>query len=241
MTQAKTKRRTSMAFRWRSFCHAAALLLLLGPAGRAQADLSLSQVIVDLTPDKPPRDDIEVWNTGDEPIYVVAEPSEVIDPGLPSERRVSQRDPEQLGLLVSPGRMVLEPGQRRLLRIAALAKRDQRDRIWRVVVKPVVGNVTASQTALKILVGYDVLVILRPSRPAERVVAEHQGQHLILHNLGNTNAELFQGQQCAATGICRALPARRLYAGASWDQELPGDGPVSYVVKVGDRTAPRRF
>ena len=219
-----------------------AALFLLFCAAPARADLSVSQVIVDLAPDRPPRDDIEVWNNGGERIYVVAEPSEIADPGLPDERRVQQRDPEQLGLLVSPNRMMLEPGQRRLLRIAALGTRGERDRIWRVVVKPVVGQVTASQSALKILVGYDVLVILRPPKPKGQVVESRQGRHLSLRNLGNTNIELFAGRQCESSGGgCHDLPAHRLYAGASWQQELPSDGPITYNVKIGGRTAPQRF
>ena len=117
--------------------------LLAATVVPAQAEMVLSQVIVDMQPGKPSHDDIEVWNDGPERMYVVAESAQIQSPGTPAERRVRIADPALSGLLVTPQRMVLEPGQRRIIRVAALLPRDLSERIYRITVKPVAGPVTA--------------------------------------------------------------------------------------------------
>jgi P pilus assembly chaperone PapD len=152
-------------------------------------------------------------------------------------------DPGTGGLLVTPQRMILQPGERKLLRVAAVGGRLASDRIWRVTVKPVAGPVTAQVTALKLLVGYDVLVIYRPMAPQPQLTGDRNGNQLTIHNLGNTNVELYEGKQCSAPGAadCKTLPPRRLYAGASWQQTLPNSGGVEYHVAVGSSSSVQKF
>ncbi|QKR99774.1 hypothetical protein F9288_09090 [Sphingomonas sp. CL5.1] len=219
----------------------AASLAVCHPAP-ARAEMVLSQVIVDLQPGTPAHDDIEVWNNGPDRMYVVAEPSEIRSPGLPDEKRLSDPDPAVTGLLVTPQRMVLEPGERRTLRVSAVVPRAAADRIYRVVVRPVAGPVSASATAIKVLIGYDVLVLFRPDRVAGDLTATRSGRSLSIHNGTNTAQELFDGTQCDPAGRnCQKLGATRLYAGATWQQELPYDTPVDYHVTAGRGTTNKRF
>lgn len=195
----------------------------------ANAEMVLDHVIVDLDPAKPLRDDIEVQNTGPDTLYIVAEPWEVLDPGTPRQRRVANPDPRASGLLVSPQRIVLEPGQRRLVRVAAIGDNSVRDRVYRVTVKPVAGAISAPSSAVKVFVGYDVLVIRRPPIREVKVVAERTGSVIRLRNDGNTAVELFDGKQCDPTGTsCVALPATRLYAGASLEVADKFTTPLRY-------------
>jgi P pilus assembly chaperone PapD len=228
---------------WRKFLiRALALAATVALAADAHAEMVLSQVIVDLLPGKPPREDIEVWNDGDERMYVLAEPFEIRAAGTPAEQRVAVTDPERAGLLVSPLRLVLEPGERRAIRIAAIGARPPADRVYRVTIKPVAGAVTAEASALKVFVGYDTLVLVRPETFAGDLEASRSGRTLTLRNTGNTAHELFDGRQCdAAGGECRELPAKRLYPGASWQQPLPFDTPVSYRSAVGPTVRDREF
>ena len=83
-------------------------------AAPASADLVLSELIVELQPAKQVRDDVEIWNNSPERSYVAVEPREILKPGLPSQSEKRDPDPQKLGLLVSPSRMILEPGQRKL-------------------------------------------------------------------------------------------------------------------------------
>jgi P pilus assembly chaperone PapD len=208
----------------------------------AQAGMALDKVIVDFLPDRPSRDDIEITNSGAEILYVSVEAAEIIDPGEASERRVSHPDPRALGLLVSPNRLALGPGERKILRFSLLQRPVGRDRIYRVAIKPAVGELTATRSALKVMVGYDVLVIARPADARPIITAARQDQALLIRNLGNTNALLFQGRQCDETETeCVELPSMRVYAGNTWQFDLPRDGPVRYLVESGNGTTMETF
>jgi P pilus assembly chaperone PapD len=221
----------------------AAALLGGAFATPASAGLVLSQAVVDIGPAAAAAQDIEVWNDATEVAYVVAQPSEVVAPGQAGEKRVAVDDPGTGGLLVTPQRMILQPGERKLLRVAAVGPRQAADRIWRVTVKPVAGPVTAQVTALKLLVGYDVLVVYRPAVPKPQLVGERSGNQLTIRNAGNTNVELYDGKQCPTPGAtaCKTLPPRRLYAGASWQQTLPATGGVEYHLAVGSTSSVQSF
>ena len=208
----------------------------------ASAELVLDQAVVDLGPDKPPRFDIDASNTGTERIYVVAEPAEIVDPGKPGERRVGNPDPQALGLLVTPQKMILDPGEHKLVRIASIVPRSAVERIYRVTIRPVAGDVTARVTALKVLVGYDVLVIVRPTAMRAAVTGTRRGSTLVLRNDGTTNVEVYQGRQCDAKGAdCKPLAARRLYAGAVWEQPIDPARPADYRIKANDTVEQKRF
>ncbi|MBW6530506.1 hypothetical protein KZ820_07135 [Sphingomonas sp. RRHST34] len=222
---------------------AAVSLTAIAIAPPAHANIVLSQVVVDFAAGSDLAQDIEVANDGKEVAYVAVAPFEITAPGTPEEGRTAIVDPEAGGLLVSPQRLILQPGERKPIRIAAIRPRAEADRVYRVTVKPVAGPVSAAVTALKLLIGYDVLVIQRPAAPAGRVVGRRDGETLLLRNEGNTNTELYDGKLCADAipANCRALPSRRLYSGATWSQPLPGPGRVSYQVAVGAASHEERY
>ena len=208
-----------------------AVAAILQPAS-ASAELVLSQLIVDLQSGRHVREDVEIWNNSPERAYVAVQPSEIADAGLDGERRLDERDPGKLGLLVSPARMILEPGQRKLVRIAAIAPPAERERVYRVTVKPVAGELDAQESGLKILVGYDVLVLVRPIDPNPAVTGVRNGNLLTIQNHGNVSVELTDGRQCGTSGRdCSALPGKRLYPGARWSQQLGTSAPAQYIVK----------
>lgn len=208
----------------------------------AAAEIVLSEIIVDLQPAKHARDDVEVWNDSSERAFIAIEPREILNASLPNQADRRDPDPEKLGLLVSPARMILEPGQRKLVRIAALAAAADRERVYRVTIKPVVGGIQANDTGLKLLIGYDVLVLVRPQQPAPMVRASRNGRELTFNNAGNVSVELVDGRQCGGTPVrCSDLPGKRLYAGGSWTVQLPSDGPVDYDLKSPGRTERRIY
>lgn len=224
---------------------ACALLLITALASwttPAFADLVLSKVILDVPADAPPRDDIELFNGGDERLYVVAEPARIHDPGMTSEQRQESGDPSVTGLLVSPQKLILEPGERKLVRVASVLPRDNEERVYRVAIKPVAGDITANTSALKVFVGYDVLVIMRPQLATGTLEARRDGDRLTVHNASNSNIELAQGRQCDASGnACQTLPAKRVYAGADWSVSLPYATPVEYDMMQGAKTTKVRW
>lgn len=205
-----------------------ALCLCAAPAG---AEMALSKVVVDFTSARPARDDIEITNTGDENLYVSIEPAEIVNPGRPEERRVANPNPGELGLLISPNRLVLGPGERKVVRLSLLERPEDRDRIYRVAVKPVIGEIVARQSGLKLVVGYDVLVIARPENARARLEVSRSGNEVEFRNVGNTNALLFNGRQCAEEQTdCAELPSKRIYAGNAWQLQLPGTGQGRFMI-----------
>ena len=211
-------------------------------AAPAPAELVVSQLIVDFKPGAPKTADIEIFNNGDERSYAVVEPRELLNPGTPGEERIATPDPLKLGLLASPARFSLEPKQRRTLRIAGIGAPGARERVYRVTVKPVTGEVAGSESGLKLLVGYDLLVLVRPAAIRTSIRPERKGSQLIITNEGNASVELAEGKQCDAGGkACRELPAKRLYAGASWAQELPSPAGGEYRVRSADGWSTLKF
>lgn len=206
---------------------AAAMVALL-PAS-ARADLVLSQLIIELKPNKTMVADIDVWNDSPDRAYIAAEPRELLRPGTAGQSTRTDPDPEKLGLLVSPARMILEPGQHKILRIAAISPAAGQEHVYRVAVKPEVGRLQSDKSGLKILVGYDVLVLVRPTAPRAHVIGTRSANSLTFVNDGNVSVELADGRQCASPGeACAPLPGKRLYAGAQWTEPLKAAGPVEY-------------
>jgi len=217
-------------------------LSLIQPGRAASANLALSEMIVDLQPGTHAREDVEVANEGAERLYVAVEPSLIVNPGRASQTRTTDPDPEQLGLLATPARMILEPGQRRLLRIAAIGAVPTTERVYRVTVKPVAGPIASASSGLKILVGYDMLVLVRPAIPRVAVNGIRNGNTLVMTNDGNSSVELLDGKQCDSTGKqCVSLPAKRLYAGAQFSQPLSSTGPVQYRIRTALGEQQKRF
>ena len=220
----------------RSFVMSLALVALAAAqSSPACAELVLSRMIVELTPAEFQRSDIELWNNGPDRAFVEIDPREIIAPGTPAQSSRKDPDPEKLGLLVSPERIILEPGQRRLLRIASLGTSD-RERVYRVTVKPVVGELASQTSGLKLLVGYDVLVLVRPARAMPHVSASRSGPQLSLKNDGNVSVELVDGRACdQSMHNCSDLPAARLYAGAEKTVNVEGASKIHYDLKVGSK------
>ena len=203
------------------------VLLALLPLTPAAAQIVLSNLVVELLPGKDSKQDVEVWNQGSDRSYVAIEPAEVLNPGTPAESRRTDPDPEKLGVLVSPARMILDSGQRKLVRISEIAPPGERERVYRVTVKPVAGPIAANQSGLKVLIGYHVLVLVRPAQPKANIAATRSGETITFRNDGNVSVELEQGRQCDASGkSCSDLPGKRLYAGAQWSTQVkPGYRP----------------
>jgi P pilus assembly chaperone PapD len=203
----------------------------------------LSNAIVHFEPDSPARQDVEISNAGDEPLYVQIEPHLVRNPGTAQEERVLIKNPREHGLLVTPSRMVLAPGTAKSMRLVKLAlpsDPDQKEeRIYRISARPVVGELTAEQTGLKVLIGYEVLAIVYPKSPAPDLVVERQGKTLTAHNKGNTNVLLQEGFQCERPEQpledCAPVQGKRMYPGLSWSVELSRDLPVRFFQSVGTR------
>lgn len=213
---------------------AAALVCSYIVAWPASAHLSIDKLWVEFEEGDRERNDLIIRNDSEDRYYVSIAVSEVLQPGTENETRVTEADPERLGLLVTPNKLVLEPGAIRSIRLVSLNSGLTSDRVYRVLISPQVGAIkTASGVdeargiAIKMLAAYDVLVVDRPTQRSSDIIAERDAGALTLRNQGNTNVLLAGGSVCPASvgnapdeGRCRAIAARRLYAGNLTTVEL---------------------
>lgn len=222
------------------------------------AGMSLSQAIIHFEEGGERSQDIEVFNQGEETLYIRVEPTMVLNPGTTQEKREKYRDPRKAGLLVSPQRLVIAPGARKRIRFVHLetmaaegsnkARIAEKDRVFRVLVKPEVGPLKSTQTAVKIVVAYEVLVLSQPAHATVDLRATLMDQQLHIRNHGNTNVLLLEGHQCPKgqsqqdeTNQCVKLGGKRIYAGNQWQVEVPYLTPVIYQVSKGLENSIKTF
>lgn len=129
--------------------------------GLVWVDFVLSQVVIDLFFIVFLCVDVEVWNNGFEWIYVVVDLVEIVNFGKFDECCVVIFDFVVLGLLVMLQWMILEFGECKLICIVVIVLCIMKECIYCVMVKFVVGDVVVQIIVLKLLVGYDVLVMFR--------------------------------------------------------------------------------
>lgn len=221
-------------------------------AQSAQAQLTVDKLWMDFENNSAGREDVLLRNESDRRYYISVEPAEIVDAGLESEQRIEYQNPQDLGLLISPNRLVLEPGQFRALRIVSINDELTQDRIYRIRVTPKIGAIESGTATgddrdanLVVLMAYDLLVVVRPDGAATRIVSERGREHITLRNDGNTNTLLIDGQVCPAGPVeapCTRLPDTRLYAGSSVTFALPEpDARLNFVSRERTNAAPKQL
>ncbi|WP_263080764.1 fimbria/pilus periplasmic chaperone [Endozoicomonas sp. Mp262] len=209
-----------MLSRFSILTFSASLLLSIN----ASAALSLDRMIVYFDPDKAPRQDIIVSNPDNETLYLQTEVYEVKNPGSDDEDRVRITDPEKMKLLTTPNKAIIPANSRKTVRLVSLEKPTKNELVYRVTFKPVVGDLEASQTAIKLLIAYQTLIFIRPDNPKYNVSAKQQGNQLVFTNSGNINAVMRNGQYCTTQkdDSCKSISdTTRIYAGQSWSLAIP--------------------
>jgi len=221
-------------------------ILFALPLSPLSANMVLSEAIIHFEPGKPLRKDIEVENPSAENLYVEITPAVVAEPGTKSEQRIAITDPRESGLLVTPNKLVVPPGGRKLVRLVSLEPLGNEERVYRVTFKPVVGDIESDHIGVKVLIGYEVLVLMQPASPEPNLVTKRSGNSLSFENKGNTNVLLREGKQCP-NGVsqdsekCQSIRGKRLYPGNSWSVDLPYNKPVDYQMSVGTKNSIKTF
>lgn len=181
-------------------------------------------------------------------MYVAVQPYEIENPGEDPIKRKKLDDPRKSPLVVTPNKFVLEPGQKRILRFLRLDKDPKQERIFRVRVEPKLGKVSLKGkregsekiTGVKVLVGYDVLVMLRPNKKTKDISIKRTGRKLIMENSGNINYLVREVQQCEdfdSQKNCKNLKGPRVYPGKREVLKLAKDAPAKVFVKSLDENS----
>lgn len=221
----------------------AVLLFMLGQT--IQADLALNNSILYFEPGEPNHQDIEVENLGEDPLYIQITPRVIRKPGTEQQTREEYDDPTKEGLLVSPNKLVVPPKGRKLLRFVNLNPNSTEEHVYRVSVTPVVGDLESSETGVKVVIAYEVLVLVHPKDGVVDLIHDRQGKTLTVENKGTRNVLLRKGVQCPADitdeSQCDNIPGKRLYPGNRWQTELPNDGPVKVYLSEGTQHTVKIF
>lgn len=218
-----------MRMRWILVAYTGCMLCLA--ASNARAEFLISSAILEFTQDGARQQDIELVSRGGETDYIVTEVNEIVGPGTPQEAHQRIEEPADGWLLVTPDKTVLAAGSRKVLRFVLLREPDEAEHIYRVAVKPVVSEVkNPAKVGLKVLIGYEALVIIRPAVVMPRYDITRNGKTLTVANRGNSNVLLQSGTQCEERAACPLPPVVRAYAGQTARIELPRDAPVTYSV-----------
>ena len=226
-----------------------ALLAMLMISSHARASMSLDRVIVYIKPGELPRQDVVVRNQGNENLYLQTEVYKVINPGSKQEERIRLTDPKDIKLLATPNKAIIAPNGRKTVRLVSLETPQDKELVYRVTFRPVVGELEAKQTAIKLLVAYQALVFVRPQNPQYSVSATIDNGTMTFTNSGNTNVVLRNGKYCSSnnTTSCTDLSdSKRIYAGERWAMPLPegvvkGKGYVQYGLFDGEFEETERF
>ena len=215
----------------------AACALFSGPAS---AQITVSRSVIEFSPDTKIQD-IEITNNGDFKIYLDMTVAEILNPEAEESTRVEMDDPRTAAILVSPRQLLVPPGQRKRVRVILREPALDVDRVFRMAVKPYTGKVQLKDSAgdkkssaIKVLVGYDLLLLSRPARLRPDVQVTRTDDSIEFSNQGNTNVLLRKIEQCdSADADCVDLPPNRLYVGETYKVALPKKGDAgSFPVKV---------
>lgn len=205
-----------------------------------QAQISVNRSVIEFSADDKIQD-IEVANFGDHKVYLDLKAAEILNPESENPTRVELTDPRTSPLIVSPRQLVVPAGERRRMRVILRTPAIDKDRVFRLSVKPYAGSVKIDDaggdkkaSAIKVLVGYDLLLLSRPQILNPQVDVERTNDQIAFHNRGNTNVLLRKIEQCPSDGEqCVELQPNRLYAGESYAVNLPLKGSATqYPVRV---------
>ena len=137
--------------------------LLMWPlSGMAAGVLKLSTTELRLAPDQR-QGALYALNTGDSPLYLDVEQALVLNPGEQPEQLQAISQVPNPGLLVTPARLALAPGQKYRMNIKTL-DRAASNQVWRLTFRPREHLIVQAQGAdgvsapLSVSVGYGVVI-----------------------------------------------------------------------------------
>ena len=171
--------------------------------------LVITPLVVNITPGNSAFADIHLLNEDkDHKVYVRVTTQRLLNPGAPHPKwQTLREDPFAFGLSTSRNNLVMAPNSRQVVRVTSLKKADQQDRVYRLTIVPLFGNIEAPRPRahevvhqINLHVGYRVWVFVRPLVTKRSVSMKQTGKRLVVKNTGNTLVLLHDGIQCDKAG-----------------------------------------
>ncbi len=214
------------------------IVMIITSSPIAWATLTVSPLKINFTAGQHGYRDIFLKNKSKKGLYIEVTPMRILHPGMPNQLVESYEveNPYHFGLAVSRLYTYLPANSRRMIRVVPLIDKIKQDAIYSIRIVPLPGNPEPIMkrsklvvTHMRVLVGYDILLFIRPANAQPKIILSRQGHRLTIKNQGNTNVLLYKGRQCQPnTHHCIKLPSKRLYAGNTWSLHLQYNAPVSF-------------
>jgi hypothetical protein len=135
-------------------------------------------------------------------------------------------------MLVTPQKLVLQPGQTRNIRINMLAPRTESEQIYRIRVEPKENTVDIKskngkmKANVHIIIAYEVRARVAPLKAVSRMVLTRKDKTVTSENLGNMTSSLVVVKQCKNPEECIPLSNVSIYAGQKIELKLTEAWPV---------------
>ncbi|WP_322074668.1 pilus assembly protein [Burkholderia cepacia] len=135
---------------------------------------------------------VTVKNMGDAPLYLNINVQKVTNPGVTPEKKVNLGDLAQPGMLASPDKLTLGPGQTRSIVLKSLAE-PKLEELYRLYILPVrslkIDNAPEDKITapMSVAIGYGVLVRHMPAPDKQKSAWTHRCENggVMLENTGN--------------------------------------------------------
>jgi len=216
------------------------LLCHLFLSSTAFAQITVNTAIVHFKYGQRPVINVEVGNSSEHTAYVVVQVMAVPDPASDSSHTIETEE-----LLVSPRNFSVEANGQRTVRLLLRKPPGDSELVYRVSFIPqdrgfgdeVEHNLGGGATAvIRVLSGMGILVFADPINPTGKLEWTRAGDLLTFTNPGNVHVFLGDGQSCHGernSEGCEKLPAKRLYAGETFEVTLPKNKTAFYLIKKG--------
>lgn len=212
-------------------------LLTLTLSSSAFAAIKVNTLRVFFHPGSERFQDVYVKNIGAKTDYVHVTVFKRTDPAKnPNLLEKAKGNPKTFGMLATPSKMALKPGQSRRIRAISFVKGNKNEEIFVIRVEPVKSPLKTAKVedkkvaGVQVVASYDVTAYVLPAKPTTHITVKRDGKKLTFTNTGNTSGLVFDLEQCKSlsdTKSCKPVEmVKRIYAHSSWSFELPKAEPA---------------
>lgn len=228
-------------------------LLIITTSKNLYANIIIDNAIVYM--DNKKAETISVKNNGDNKEYVAVNIRKIVNPGKENEECLilnkgnykkftkmcnSTDNIREIGLSISPLKMVLDPKTSRVLKVFNINESVDSEYIYRAEIVPIPSPFKIkgeNNIGVKIQIGYEALIIIPPENPKYSYTFNRDNEFLKVVNTGNSNLLFFNGKICL-DDTCKDIKPKRIYSGVTHNFELPinnKEATIEFDIREGNK------
>ena len=223
----------------RSFGYLIICLLLFMGASPLWAQISLNDSVLHLKFGSRPVVNVAVRNASDQVMYVQAASELIIDPSDPDSKGAPDDQ-----LILSPKKFSVPAKGERTVRVLMKKIPEDVEKVYRLTFAPqdqgfdaeVQGkSVGGKALAVKVLTGMGALLFVDPVNPKPDLHWERKSGKVVFSNTGTQHVRVMFAKACIGDkeADCKALEARRIYPGMTYEWAVDDRAKVTFYRKNG--------